>query len=83
MKQDTVDANKRYIIHTTPQETQYNRNMINNDITFADREKALKITSAQAYEFVKSGVWSLKTFEIWLDHVVCNAEYKAQYYGNL
>ena len=25
--------------------------MSKNDITFADREKALKITSAQAYEF--------------------------------
>jgi hypothetical protein len=57
--------------------------MSKNNITFADREKALKITSAQAYEFVKTGVWSLKIFEIWLDHVVCNAEYEAQYYSNL
>ena len=28
-KPSTVDANKRYIIHTTPQETQYNRSMNN------------------------------------------------------
>ena len=55
--------------------------MNKNDITFADREKALKITSAQAYEFVKSGVWSLKTFEIWLDHVVCDAAAEARYGG--
>jgi hypothetical protein len=40
MKQDTVDANKRYIIHTTPQETQYNRNM--NNLTFTERKNIIK-----------------------------------------
>jgi hypothetical protein len=54
-----------------------------NDIKSTDRESYLKITAKQAYEWVKTGVWSLKTFEIWLDHVVCNAEYEAQYYSNL
>jgi hypothetical protein len=57
--------------------------MNKNDITFADREKAIKITAGQAYILVKTGVWNLKTFEIWFDHVICQAEAEAQYYSNL
>jgi hypothetical protein len=52
-------------------------------ITPRDREDALKITAKQAYEWVKTDHWNLKTFEIWLDHVICNAEYNAKYYNNL
>lgn len=52
-----------------------------HDLTYSDREEALKITSKQAYEWVKTGVWNLKTFEIWLDHVICNAEAEAKWGG--
>jgi hypothetical protein len=52
-------------------------------LSYSDREEALKITAKQAYEWVKTGHWTLKTFEIWLDHVVCNAEAEAKYYSNL
>lgn len=51
------------------------------DITYADREAALKITAKQAYEWVKTGHWNLKTFEIWLDHVICDAEAEAKWGG--
>ena len=59
--------------------------MIKNDLTFSitDREEALKISHKQAYEWVKTGHWNLKTFEIWFDHVISNAEYEAKYYSNL
>lgn len=59
--------------------------MLNKDITIGskDREAALKITPKQAYEWVQTGVWNLKTFEAWLDHVVSNAEADAIYYQNL
>lgn len=59
--------------------------MFYKDITIGskDREAALKITPKQAYEWVKTGVWNLKTFEAWLDHVVSNAEANAIYYQNL
>lgn len=57
--------------------------MIKHDIKATDREGYLSITSEQAYEWVKSGVWNLKKFQIWLDHVICNAEYEAKYYSNL
>jgi hypothetical protein len=48
-----------------------------------DREAYLKITAKQAYEWVKTGHWTRKTFETWLDHLICNAEYEAKYYSNL
>lgn len=50
--------------------------MIKKDITIGskDREKALKITPELAYSLVKTGLWDLKTFEAWLDHVVSDAE---------
>jgi hypothetical protein len=47
-----------------------------NDIKATDREAYLKITAKQAYEWVKTGHWNLKTFKIWLDHVISNAEYE-------
>ena len=50
--------------------------MIN--IKSTDRKAYLKITAKQAYEWIKTGHWDLKIFEIWLDHVICNAEYEAQ-----
>jgi hypothetical protein len=53
--------------------------MNKHDIKSTDREGYLNITSEQAYEWVKSGVWNLKKFQIWLDHVICNAEYEAKY----
>lgn len=52
-----------------------------HDLTYADREEALKISRKQAYEWVKTGVWNLKTFEIWLDHVICDAEAEAKWGG--
>ena len=51
------------------------------DLTYADREAAIKITAAQAYEWVRTGEWSLKTFEIWFDHVICEAEAEAKWGG--
>ena len=48
-------------------------------IKITDREEYLKITAKQAYEWVKTDHWNLKTFEIWLDHIICNAEYVAKY----
>ncbi len=56
---------------------------MNITIGSKDRDAALKITTKQAYEWVKTGVWNLKTFEAWLDHVVSDAEDKAIYYQNL
>ena len=58
--------------------------MIKKDITIGskDREAALQITPKQAYEWVKTGVWNLKTFEIWLHHVVCDAAADAIEYAN-
>jgi hypothetical protein len=34
------------------------------------KEDYSSITSGQAYELVKNGVWSLEKFQIWLDHVI-------------
>jgi hypothetical protein len=54
---------------------------MNYNLTYADREKAIKITAGQAYILVKTGVWNLKTFEIWFDHVICEAEAEAKWGG--
>lgn len=56
---------------------QYNRNMN----TMNSKEGYLSITSEQAYEWVKSGVWNLSTFQIWLDYVTREAELEARYGG--
>ena len=47
-----------------------------HDIEYSSKEEILKITSKQAYEWVKTGVWNLKTFKTWLEHVISNAEDK-------
>lgn len=54
-----------------------------HDIEYCDKETILKITEKQAYEWVKTGVWNFKTFKIWFDHVISNAEDNAIYYQNL
>ena len=72
-------STKSCLVHPEP----YTTSMNNKDITIAskDRDAALKITSKQAYEWVKTGVWNLKTFEICLDHVICEAEAEAKWGG--
>lgn len=54
---------------------------MNNDIKYSDKETILKITEKQAYEWVKTGVWNFKTFQLWLDCVIRNAEEEARYGG--
>ena len=46
-----------------------------------DKKSYLSITSEQAYELVKSGVWSLGMFQNWLDYVIRDAEEEARYGG--
>ena len=52
-----------------------------HDIEYSSKEEILKITEKQAYEWVKTGVWNFKTFQIWLDHVIRDAEEEAKYGG--
>lgn len=57
--------------------------MMKNDIEYSSKEEILQITPKQAYEWVKTGVWNLKTFQVWLNHVISKAEHEAVYYANL
>ena len=52
-----------------------------HDIEYSSKEEILKITEKQAYEWVKTGVWNFKNFQIWLDHVIRDAEEETKYGG--
>lgn len=55
--------------------------IMKHDIEPNDKKGYLSITSEQAYEWVKSGVWSLGMFQNWLDYVIRDAEDEARYGG--
>ena len=52
-----------------------------HDIEPNDKKSYLSITSEQAYEWVKTGLWSLGMFQNWLDYVIRDAEDEARYGG--
>ena len=58
-------------------------NMTKNEIEHSSKEEILKITDEQAYEWVKTGVWDFKTFKVWLDIIIIDAESNALEYQNL
>lgn len=55
--------------------------IMKHDIEPNDKKGYLSITSEQAYELVKNGVWSLGMFQNWLDYVIRDAEDEARYGG--
>ena len=55
--------------------------IMKHDIEPNDKKSYLSITSKQAYEWVKTGVWSLGMFQNWLDYVIRDAEDEARYGG--
>lgn len=57
--------------------------IMKNDIEYSSKEEILKINPKQAYEWVKTGVWNFKTFKVWLDHVISDAESTALEYQHL
>lgn len=48
-----------------------------------NKEELLKVTIEQAYEWVKTGHWDLKTFKFWHNVLVDQVEADAVYYANL